>query len=73
MLRHFGLRRSDFRRHTRGAWRISRVCPENIALRPCPDGYVAEFTLPSGAYATTLLRELTKSATGSDNSLGENL
>ena len=56
----FGRRRSDFRPHTRGAWRISRVCPEDIALRPCADGYVAEFTLPSGAYATTLLRELTK-------------
>ena len=61
VLRHFGLRRSDFRQHTRGAWRISRVCPEDIELRSCSDGYVAEFTLPSGSYATTLLRELTKS------------
>ena len=60
-LQRFGLRRSDFRPYTRGAWRISRVRPEDIALRPCSDGYVAEFTLPSGSYATTLLRELTKS------------
>ncbi len=60
-LQRFGLRRSDFRRHTRGAWRISRVCLKDTALRPCPGGYVAEFTLPSGSYATTFLRELTKS------------
>ena len=60
-LLRFGLRRSDFRRYTRGAWRISRVCPENVALRACPEGYVVEFTLPSGSYATTFLRELTKS------------
>ena len=60
VLSRFGLRRSDFRPHTRGAWRISRVRPEDIALRPCPDSYVVEFTLPSGSYATTLLRELTK-------------
>ena len=73
VLRHFELRRSDFRRHTRGAWRISRVCPEGITLRPCPDGYVAEFTLPSGAYATALLRELTKSVPISDAPSAENL
>ena len=60
VLMHFELKRSDFRRHTRGAWRISRVCPEDFSLRPCPDGFMAEFTLPSGAYATALLRELTK-------------
>lgn len=59
-LQRFGLRRSDFRRYSRGAWRISRVCPEDVALRPCSDGYVVEFTLPSGSYATTFLRELTK-------------
>ena len=73
VLMHFGLRRSDFRRNTRGAWRISRVCPERIVLRPCTDGYVAEFTLPSGAYATTLLRELTKSVPCTDASSAENL
>ena len=60
VLERFGLKRSDFRPHTRGAWRISRVVPQDVALRPCPDGYVAEFALPSGSYATTFLRELTK-------------
>ena len=73
VLSRFGLRRSDFRQHTRGAWRISRVCPEDIALRPCSDGYVAEFTLPSGSYATTLLRELTKSISGPDAASAERL
>ena len=61
-LLRFGLRRSDFRRYTRGAWRISRAYPEEVAFRVCPEGYVVEFTLPSGSYATTFLRELTKSA-----------
>lgn len=61
-LLRFGLRRSDFRRYTRGSWRISRVCPEDVKLRACPEGYVVEFALPSGSYATTFLRELTKSA-----------
>ena len=65
VLERFGLRRSDFRRLARGNWRISRVRPEDVVLRPCPDGYVAEFTLPNGAYATTFLRELTKAETGS--------
>ena len=66
VLSRFGLRRSDFRQHTRGAWRVSRVRPEDITLRPCADGYVAEFTLPSGSYATTLLRELVKPAPTTD-------
>ncbi len=64
ILERFGLRRSDFRSHSRGAWRWSRVRPEGVAILPCVEGYVAEFTLPSGAYATTFLRELTKSAPG---------
>ena len=59
-LGQFGLRRSDFRRLTRGAWRISRVLPEDVIIRACDDGYIAEFTLHKGSYATTLLRELTK-------------
>ena len=61
-LERFGLRRSDFRRHSRGDWRISRVRPESMELHPAPEGYLIAFTLPSGAYATCFLRELTKSA-----------
>ena len=55
------LRRSDFRPHARGDWRPSRAIPEAPTLSPDPHGYLAQFTLPSGAYATTFLRELTKS------------
>ena len=67
VLHHFGLRRSDFRPHTRGDWRISRVRPGDVAIRACDDSYVVEFTLPNGAYATTFLRELTKvDAIGAD-------
>lgn len=61
VLQRFGLRRSDFRPLTRGDWRISRVRPEAVILRPHEDGYTVEFILPNGAYATTFLRELTKS------------
>ncbi len=62
ILNRFGLRRSDFRRRARGSWRISRVCPEGVELRPEPDGYTVAFTLPNGSYATCFLRELTKSS-----------
>ena len=68
ILERFGLRRSDFRPHSRGAWRISRVVPEDVAVRPCPEGFFVEFTLPAGAYATTFLRDLTKSTQEEDSS-----
>ena len=71
VLQRFGLRRTDFRPLTRGDWRISRVRPEDIALRPCEDGYTVEFTLPNGAYATTFLRELTKSESDDQKNDGD--
>ena len=58
-LGQFGLRRSDFRRLTRGAWRLSRVIPGDVSIRDCEQGYIVEFTLPNGSYATCFLRELT--------------
>ena len=64
-LQRFGLRRSNFRSLTKGAWRISRVLPEDVSFRACDDGYIVEFTLPNGSYATTLLRELTKAVSDS--------
>ena len=73
ILDRFGVRRSDFRPHTRGAWRISRIFPEEIVLRTCEEGYVVEFTLPSGSYATTLLRELTKSVPDPGDAPGRDL
>ena len=62
ILERFGLRRSDFRRHTRGAWRISRAVLGDVGLHPEPDGYSVHFTLPNGSYATCFLREVTKGA-----------
>ena len=59
VLDRFGLRRSHFRSHSRGSWRISRVRPESVELRPEEEGYTVAFTLPNGSYATCFLRELT--------------
>jgi tRNA pseudouridine13 synthase len=33
----------------------------SIAVEPCPEGVELSFTLPKGAYATVILRELLKS------------
>ena len=63
VLQRFRLRRSDFRKLTRGAWRICRVVPSDVELVPQDDGYTVRFTLPNGSYATCLLRELTKTET----------
>ena len=60
VLDRFGLRRSDFRKFSRGTWRISRAVPGNLCLLPCDVGYTVEFALPAGSYATVLLRELLK-------------
>ena len=59
-LERFGIRRSDLRPFSRGAWRLSRVVPKDVELRPDPGGYQVAFTLPNGSYATCFLRELTK-------------
>lgn len=61
VLDRFGLTRADFRGVARGNWRISRVVVSALALAATNDGYVVSFTLPSGSYATCLLRELLKS------------
>ena len=60
VLDHFGLTRGDFRSVARGDWRISRVRPEGLSLTPAADGYTVDVTLPAGAYATSLLREILK-------------
>lgn len=60
LLAEFGLEHARFR-GVQGTRRISRVLPADVALTPHPDGYSVDFTLPKGAYATALLRELTKS------------
>lgn len=43
-----------------GARRISRLRLDDAALTPTDDGYVLGFTLPKGAYATSVMRELMK-------------
>ena len=43
-----------------GSRRISRVRLDDVLLEAADDGYIVRFTLPKGAFATCLLRELTK-------------
>ncbi|MDA0263808.1 MAG: tRNA pseudouridine(13) synthase TruD [Chloroflexi bacterium] len=58
ILDHFGFSRGDLRFLGLGSWRISRVRVDEISLKTVDGGYTVGFTLPSGAYATCLLREL---------------
>jgi tRNA pseudouridine13 synthase len=58
-LEHFGLRWSDFSAR-KGARRPSRIFLEDAALTPEGDGYTLAFTLPKGAFATSILREVMK-------------
>ena len=57
ILSEFGLEYARFR-GIPGARRISRLRLDDAALTPAHDGYVLEFTLPKGAYATSVMREL---------------
>ena len=59
VLSEFGLEYEQFRRIP-GARRISRIRLDDAMLTPTDDGYIAEFTLPKGAYATSVMRELMK-------------
>ena len=69
-LDRFSLTRTDLRGSGRGNWRISRVVVSGLSLASLSlaapsltsmeEGYVVSFTLPSGSYATCLLRELLK-------------
>ncbi|WP_027460032.1 tRNA pseudouridine(13) synthase TruD [Deinococcus murrayi] len=46
----------------RGDRRLTRVFLEEAEVRPAEDGYTVAFTLPKGSFATSVLRELTKTA-----------
>ncbi|MPY67794.1 tRNA pseudouridine(13) synthase TruD [Deinococcus sp. SDU3-2] len=46
----------------RGDRRLTRIFPEGAEVRPEEDGYTVAFTLPKGSFATSVLRELTKTA-----------
>ena len=59
LLSDFGLKYEQFRR-VPGARRISRIRLDDAELRSADDGYIVEFTLPKGAYATSVMRELMK-------------
>ena len=59
LLSEFGLTYERFRRIP-GARRISRIRLDDAALTPVEDGYTVEFTLPKGAYATSVMREFMK-------------
>lgn len=58
-LAEFGLEADAFR-GAQGARRISRVRVDDAAIMTYEDGYGVDFTLPKGAYATSLMRELVK-------------
>ena len=59
VLSEFGLEYAQFRAIP-GARRISRLRLDDAALTPTDAGYVLEFSLPKGAYATSVMRELMK-------------
>ena len=59
VLSEFGLEYAQFR-SIPGARRISRLRLDDAALTPTDDGYILEFTLPKGAYATSVMREFMK-------------
>jgi len=58
-LEHFDLRWSDFTAR-KGSRRPSRIFLEDVRLTPEEDGYTLAFTLPKGAFATSVLREVMK-------------
>jgi tRNA pseudouridine13 synthase len=55
-----GLERELFR-PLPGSRRTMRLVPRDLSIEATEDGYWARFTLPPGAYATAVMRELTKS------------
>ena len=59
VLSELGLEYDQFR-GIPGARRISRVRLDDAALTAADDGYVVQFTLPKGAYATSVMREFMK-------------
>lgn len=60
---HFGLTPERFRRfRAPGARREAILNPADLEIGEVAEGLRFSFTLPSGAYATTVLREFTKSS-----------
>ena len=61
VLSEFGLEYEQFRRIP-GARRMSRIRLDDAAIKAADGGYVVTFALPKGAYATSVMRELMKTA-----------
>jgi tRNA pseudouridine13 synthase len=64
LLRRFGLAPSAFKPlRAPGSRRAAIIYPHDLSFKPVRQGLEFTFTLPAGAYATTVLREFTR-ATG---------
>ena len=59
VLSEYGLEYEQFHRIP-GARRISRIRLDDASIEAADGGYVVAFTLPKGAYATSVMRELMK-------------
>ena len=59
MLGAVGLGRDLFR-VLPGTRRTMRLRPRDVEVEAAPDGYRVRFSLPPGAYATAVMRELMK-------------
>jgi tRNA pseudouridine13 synthase len=58
VLDRFGLSLQAFKPlRASGSRRPAVIYPENLMIESAPEGLCLRFTLPKGAYATTLLRE----------------
>jgi tRNA pseudouridine13 synthase len=65
LLAHAGIPREAFERFanlTPGTRRPYLVWPDDLRISGDPDGVRLEFTLPSGCYATVVLREFQKTS-----------
>lgn len=59
VLERFGMTREDFR-SVSGDRRISRLVPDGLSAEAKDDGFLLRFSLPKGAFATAVLREIMK-------------
>ena len=62
LLERYGLEPSRFKLlRAPGSRRAAILYPKDLTIQPVADGLLFSFTLPAGAYATTLMREFTRS------------
>jgi tRNA pseudouridine13 synthase len=58
---------AEYRRLIPGARRAALIWPDELQIDTVPDGLRFRFALPSGVYATTLLREFMKSESAGED------